>query len=85
MKLPRRKQELIAKALARKSKQLRRIKGDLWKKSFKLKLQPVGLKEKQSSGVGGGEPRATASGGESGRPTEGAEQGGAAAVSKHAA
>ena len=46
--MPRKKQELIAKPLERKSKQLRRIKCDLWKKSFKLKLQPMGLKGKQS-------------------------------------
>ena len=44
----------------------------------------MGLKDKQSSGVAGGEPRATASGGESSRSTEGAEQDRAAAVSDRA-
>ena len=41
----------------------------------------MGLKGKQSSGVTGGESRATGSGSESGRPIGGAEQGSAAAVS----
>ena len=81
VRLPRQKQELIAKPLERKAKQLGRIKGGLWKKPFKLKLQPMGLKEKQSLEVAGGAPRATASSGESGRPTEGAEQGRATALS----
>ena len=39
------------------------------------------MQGKQSSSVDGGEPRATGSGGESGRPIEGAVQGSAAAVS----
>ena len=47
-------------------------------------MQPIGLKEKQSSGVAGGELRATASRGESGRRTEGAAQGRAAALSDRA-
>ena len=53
----------------------------LMEEAFELKLKLLGLKEKQSSGVTGGQPRATGSGGESGRPNEGAVQGSAATVS----
>ena len=49
--------------------------------AFELKLQLIGVKEKQQLGVAGGEPRATESGGESSRPTEVAVQGSTAAVS----
>ena len=49
--------------------------------AFELRLQLMGLKGKQSSGVTGGKPWATRSGGESGRLKGGAVQGSATAVS----